>query len=536
MWRHLGLASTLGAAIVLGVTSGAAAQAAPSATTIISRADLPFQRVFDDAAVPVQSVRLTGVVAYDPRALLRFAIAHEQRSRGQSSLAGTVSAIEVIYREDGYLLTEATTSLDPASGLLTVDVREGYVTRLSIEGLRDRVASRVTGYLRPLLNRRPLRNADFERALMLASDLSGVYLTSEFSFDADSEGATLRVVGVEARSGGSLSVDLVPVRPDVAGRVYASQEVRGVAIGGDMLRVVGVDAFDPSTAHSLGGTLSYRTPFGTGGAYLEGFAGNAYIRPSYVDDNSRFDRVGLDAAAAVGYPLRRDLNNYVYAIGEYEYEDSTSRLGGSRIDSSAHVARAYLVQGHTAPAGGVAQVSLSVTAGVRPDANTRPDDGDRRFMHVRAGMGVVSGLPFISDRTYLRMEASGQWTADRLPGIERFGFGFQPHGRGYAPFEVEGDKGVASAIELSYLRPVSSGGLRELMPFLFVDGGMVASASTGLGATARTGLLSTGPGIRLAFNHGRSLEAWMGVPLLDGPRSRSGHPAGYLRLTQGWGR
>jgi hemolysin activation/secretion protein len=492
--------------------------------------------VFEDAGGPVREVLVTGVSAYEPDALLRFAMAHEHASTSRSTMAGTARAIEIVYREDGYLLTEARTSFDAATGQLGIEVAEGYVDRISIEGLRPKVARTVGQHLRPLVGRRPLRTADFERAFMLASDLSGVYLRSDFSFDPSREGALLRITGMESRSGGSASVDTVPLGPGTAARAYVVQEGRGLVAGGDMLRVVGVLTLESEDSNALGGTVFYRSPVGSSGTYVEGFAGNALSRRTFAQVSPRSEELGVNAALAVGRPVKRDVHNFVYAIGEYEYADSSSQLGPTEFDSTSHALRAYLVQGYTAPQGGILQWSLAVSAGMRPDRpDGQPSDGVKRFVHVRGAFGSVAALSFISPRTYLRLEASGQWAGDRLPRVERFGLGFQPHLRGYAPFEVEGDRGVGAALEVSYLTPARRIGLREFMPFVFLDAGAVESASSTLDGPGSRQLVSTGAGLRVGMLRGISAATFVGIPLKDGPLSQQGSPAVYLRLTKGWG-
>jgi hemolysin activation/secretion protein len=528
-----------GAAAAWSLSLAPAAAGVPPSSgeaTVVSREALPFPTVFEDAGGPVNEVVVAGVSAYPVSDLLRFAMAHERASVNRSTMRGTADAIEIIYREDGYLLTEAHATFDRATGRLGIEVDEGYVGRISIEGLRPRVAQRVEGYMRPLLGQRPLRSADFERAFMLASDLSGVYLRSEFSFEPPYDGALLRVIGGEARSGGSVSVDDVPLRPGTGARSYVVQEGRGLATGGDMLRLVGVLTLEPNDSNAFGGTVFYRRPLGSHGTYVEGFGGNAFSQRTFAQVTPQSEEMGLNAALAVGHPLKRDVHNFVYALGEYEYSDASSRLGATAFDSTSHALRAYLVQGHTAPQGGIVQWSVVLSAGMRPDRPAgQPADGAKRFLHVRGAFGSVAALPFVSQHTYLRFEASGQWAPDSLPLVERFGLGFQPYLRGYAPYEVEGDRGIGTAVELSYLTPAKRWGLRELMPFVFLDAGAVGSVAPAVGEPAARQIASTGAGVRLALASGFSAATFVGVPLVDGPLSEQGSPAVYFRFTKGWG-
>ena len=529
-------------ALVAGVfatmAAPAAAIAAPStaaAAVIVPRSDLPFPAVFEDASAPVADVAVTGVSQYAAGDLLRFAVAHERTSLGRSTVAGTVAAIELIYREDGYLLTEARASFAASSGRLTIEVFEGYIDRIRIEGLSPRTAAAVERYMRPLLHRRPLRNADFERAFMLSSDLSGLYLRSSFSFDAPESGALLTLTGYEDRHIGGLTVDTVPVYPDTGARTYLVEEGRSLLTGGDMLRGFGVLTFEPNSSNSINGSVFYRAPVGSSGTYLEAFGGNAFSRRRYLEVTAESEQTGVNGALAVGHPLKRDLHNYVYLIGEVEYGSASARLGDSSFDSAATSLRAYVVQGHTTPGGGLFQWSATLSAGVRPDraADALPD-GEKRFAHARGSIGTVTALPAISERAYLRFEIAGQLTTVSLPEIERFGMGFQPYLRGYVPWEAEGDRGAVAAAELSYLRSFKTGVVRELMPFVFADAGTVDLIAPQSWQRSSQALYSAGGGLRISLGRNYSSGIWVGVPLKDGTVSRAGRPGFYARLTRGW--
>jgi hemolysin activation/secretion protein len=515
--------------------AGAPPPAVDETIVVVGRAQLPFADVFADAAAPVREVAVRGVTQYTAERLLAFAIAHERESLGRSTVSGTVAAIELIYREDGFFLAEARAAYDVPSGRLAIDVVEGVVDRIVIAGVRPKVAAMIRRYLSPLLQRRPLHNDDFERAFMLASDLSGLYLKSAFSHEGTGPGATLTVTGVEDRHVGSLTADTVPVSPDTGLRTYLYEEGRGVFVGGDMLRGFGVVTFEPHQSHSFSGTAFYRAPVGSKGTYFEAFGGNAFSRRRYLQVAEVSEQRGLDAAVAVGHPVKRDLLNYVYAIGEFEYARASSRLGSNDFRSTATSARAYLIQGVTFPRGGLLQWSATASAGARPDtAPGAAPDGEQQFFHRRAGVGVISSLPALSDRAYIRFETSGQWSGKSLPEVERFGVGFQPNLRGYLPWEAEGDRAAAGALEFSYIRPFESGLLRELMPFVFIDAGTLELVAPAAGQQKAQQLYSAGGGMRVVLGRGFSAGAWIGYPLRDAAISKAGEPGFYLRITRGW--
>jgi hemolysin activation/secretion protein len=519
--------------ITPSVAQGIPAQS--GTTAIVTRSELPVAGAFDDAAVPVVDVAVTGATRYAPADIVRSAVARDFQARQRNTITGTVEAIELFYREDGYLLAEAVASLDEATGRLSIEVVEGYIERITIEGLRPKTSRQVERYLSPLLNRSPLRTEEFERAFMLASDLTGVLLRSEFAAEPGARGFHLKVAGTEVTSTGSITVDNVPLGDETAVRGYANQEFYGVAVGGDMLRLFGVYSREPGGDDALAGELFYRGPVGEAGTYVEVFGGNVYSQRQFAELQTRSEQRGVNAALAVGHPIVRDLHNFMYVIGEYTYTDAQSRLDGSDIDSTAQVARLYLVQGHTRADGDLVQWSLQLAYGARPDRSaTEPPDGDKRFTYARAGFGSVTALPFISDHAYLRFEATGQWTSDSLPEVERMGLGFQPNLRGYTPWEVEGDRGYGATLELNYIKPAVFDGLREFMPFMFFDAGAVDVLEPEPGTPSNEQICSVGAGVRLIFQHGFSASGWVGVPLRDAPVSEAGDPSFYVRVSRGW--
>ena len=499
--------------------------------------DAPVRHAFASIAPGQDSIAVCGVSAYAPRDLVSYATAHDLATSGAPAVTGLLNAIEQVYREDGYLLAEATSIVDPSTGAMTIVVHEGHVERIDVAGLTGDTARHVESYFAPLIGQKPLHSSDFERALMLGSDLSGVDLRSEFQFASDREGATLRLSGAQLRRAGSLSVDNVPLPDDDAVRAFLVEEFYSVAAGGDMVRLLGVATHEGNDSYSLAGTLFYRRPVGDGGAYLETYAGNALAQRDFTEVSTDADQLGINAAMAFGYALRRDLHGYTYVLGEYEYQDAESRLGTGDVDSVAHAARVHLIRGTTGSDGGQQLLSVAMSVGGRPDrAADEPADGDRNFVHARAALGWIDPLESLSDRTFLRAEVHGQWTGDSLPQVEKFTIGHWPYLRGYVPVEVAGDRGYAGTVEISHVFDREGRLHRSVAPFVFLDMGEVRDVEPTPGNDSDASLASTGVGMVAALHRSFSASAWIALPLEDGPVTEAGDVGFYLSLTKGWGR
>lgn len=503
----------------------------------VALADLPVPHAFVAAAPATGQIVVRGVSAYAPSELLAFAAAYDLTARRTATLEGALASIEQVYREDGYLLAEALAGIDPDSGDLVIQVHEGFIASIEVHGVEGDLASTVESYFTRLIGQRPLHRTDFERALMLASDLSGLDLRSEFVFQSDGDGATLRLSGARLRQAGSFSIDNVPLPGDDAARGYFVQEFYSLFNGGDLLRLLAVMTHEFEDSYSLAGTVFFRSPVGSSGTYVEAFVGNAFSSRNYGDLTARGDQLGLNAALAFGQAIRRDLHGYLYALAEYEYQDAESRLGLGDFQSIAHAGRLHLVRGVSDAEGGQTLASLVMSAGGRPDrASGEPDDGDRNFAHLRGSLGLIRPLTALHDHVFIRTEVMGQWSDDSLPQVEKFAIGHWPYLRGYAPAEEVGDSGYAGTAELSYVFDGAGRSYRSIAPFAFFDFGAVSNNATKFALPGTGTLYSAGVGTFASLGWATSLSAWLAVPLEDGLITESGDPGFYLAFSKSWGR
>ncbi len=503
---------------------GARASAQPEAQS----AQAPAQ----GADVVIGSYHISGVTAYDPEQLLRYAHAHEQASRGSSSASGIAEAIELIYREDGYFLAEVAGSINPVTNIIKITVHEGFISQVQIEGLDQKTASVVGSYIESLVGKQPIHQDDFERAFMLASDLSGVDLRSTFSADPESSAMQLRLSGSQSKSNGSIMIDNVPLRPDYAIRLVGSQQFSSILKGGDLLRLVGVGVREPRESYAFTGLLQYRVPVGTNGTYLELVGGTAFSERNFRQVTTDSEQRGVNLGIALAHPIIRDIHNFTYLLGEYEYLDARSEFGISETDSTAHAARLHLISGHFLQNGSLIEGSATLTVGGRPEtAQGQAIDGSKTFAHFRSSIGTSQS---IGPSTYLRAELKSQLTFESLPEVEKISLGHQPYLRGYAPSETEGDNGIAATFQLEHVLDINEDNGFSIRPIAFADVGYVSNRTPGQLLPASQTLASVGLGANISFQNGFGFRTWLAMPLRDGPQSDSGDLAVYVRLWKGW--
>lgn len=526
--QHSPLAMALAGALTL-IAAPAGAQSATAPTPPVRAlhanfADLPFA---------VARLEISGATVYQPDQLLRFALALAGGDAAPLTVARMTKLIEQVYREDGFALAEASARVDAPTGTVHWDISEGHVAQVRVTGVEAPIRLRVERYLNALVRQRPLTQSSLERAVALADDLAGINVSTAL-VPLPGEGHLLDASVTQSPPFTSLSLDWVPIRPGYSARLALQHERYGLLGAGDLLRLQAMGTRDRGEGHSWLARVHYRTPRGDDGDYLELIAGNGRSDrdPGGLAQNTELR--GTNATFAWGYPLQRDLHGFSYVIGALDHARARMKIGAVTPRSEATAARLYLVNGDTSSDGRLLQYTVELSAGTRPATPAgQVDDGRSRFVHARAGLGASGHWSLGRSLMSYRFEALGQWTADSLPSVEKFGLGHYPFLRGYAPAEAVGDRGGAFTFELAH-HGSHDNGINRVSPFVFVAGGRAASVGTAFTASDGRTLASTGIGLRGNPAERVGMEVWCAWPLRDGPLSKKNDPAFYLQVGTQW--
>jgi len=146
------------------------------------------------------SVRLSGVKIKGALPPLAAATAElERRLVGRSVSGAEIFAaardLEAAYAKAGYVLVRVI--LPPqhlANGArLTLTVVDGFIERIELKDVPDRVRSRIDSLVQPLVGRRGVTLVELERRVLLAGDTPGTLLRSTLA-PGKTEGATVLVI------------------------------------------------------------------------------------------------------------------------------------------------------------------------------------------------------------------------------------------------------------------------------------------------------------------------------------------------------
>ncbi len=523
---------------ILGaVLGGILASSALPVTAAAQRAPAAMARPPAAEATP----ELHGVTIYDRDTLLGYAGGVVQQE-GTSGLAAMAGVIQRLYHEDGWFLARARAFEDSASGRRGIVVDEGGVRRIEVVGVEPPMGNRIAGYLVPVLDGTPLKLDAYERALMLAGDLSGVALRSEFVPDPVTGEYRLVVHAQQRRYSVAVLADNVPRANAVD--AFVSGEAYSLLTPGDLTRVVvGATSRTNSSDAGLNGAVFYRVPIGNDGLYAEAFASNlVYTRDFEGNTVERRQQRGEFYGVVLGYPVRRQIDESLYLLLEADHraiDVDGSDIGGDR-SSAIRLSAYYTSYDIQAPA-----FRAGLTLSVGTAYSSWNPNVDSSFWHLRAVAGAVLRLGDPSLGYALRLEGYAKYSPDTLPETERMYLGDRERMRGYALGTATGDSGAIGTIEFSRYIPVNWSFVEAVTPSVFLDAGAVyrnndyaiAPPGTPLPGTigkSSVGLASAGVAWNAQLSRGFNFSGWIGVPLVDDGTDVQFKPAAYVRLTKAW--
>lgn len=477
------------------------------------------------------TISLEGVTVYDPQTLLEFATQVSLSRYGVVHVDTLVDVVEVIYREDGYFLAEVFIEADGR----TLFVDEGAIGRVVVEGFDPETAGLIQKYMEPLLEQRPTKLSAFERALMLSDDIGSVSVTAEVHYPDPNGAAELRVLAYdEDTSSGFVTLDHPARRFGEDVTLTFGQTYLSTFTPGDLLGIELSGTTDFSGDDTLFGTLRYRMPVGSSGAYAEAYFGNVGARRDVDGSLQETDIAGRTAIFALGYPFVRNVDTYGYGLLEIRHSSTETDVGDLDFDSEVNAVSATWIYGNATESGAAWEYAASLTYGERNSDTPGFTDGDESFVHLRFGAGLNTPTTWFGEGSFVHAEFWGQLTGNQLPSAEQFYIGGRFDERGYRFAEAQGDSGVSAMLSVGRDIYTDGGALQRIRPFGFVDIGHVASNDGDGRANSDETFASFGLGLDTQIKQNYFVSTHVALPLIDGPETDAYDSAFYLGLTRSW--
>lgn len=467
-----------------------AAPPRPSDRVSIPSVDAP--RAFDDA----QSVRFfLRRVEIDGNTVIGDAElmgAFEPLLGSEVSIGQIFAAAESItrtYDAAGYALSMAyVPAQEVAGGVVVVRVVEGYVADVAINDERTSRSGRWDDYAEKLKESRPLRTADLERYLLLASDLAGVKITNVFERMGNGQPGAMRLVmniqrktfGAHAEVNNRGSKAIGPVRE------FLNLDLMGLLGEEERLSVFGVGALAGRELVYAGARIDI--PLGSEGWIIAIEAARSETDPGTPALTAiEYEGEGWTGSANLTWAAIRSLKENLYLSAGVFYKNLKSRMLSAANSHDRITAVGLSADFDSRDAwGGLWRAVATLFIGV--DLLDATQDGDPlasragasgRFARIE---GSVSRLQSISPYASFYAEVAGQAADGPLLVSEQCGYGGGYIGRAFDPFEITGDHCVKGRAEFRFDFPLRSGALRAVIDnvqfYVLGDFGVMIKAGT----------------------------------------------------------
>jgi hemolysin activation/secretion protein len=430
----------------------------------------------------------------------------------------TIAALEDLaerigaqYRAEGYVLSQAFLPEQVVEdGAVRIQVVEGFVDRIALEGGSAPARSAVGRFLAPVATDRPLRLDTLERGVLLSRDTLGGTVETVLGPSPDTFAAADLTVLIEQK------------RYDG----FASLDNRGSRLYGD-----GVTATAGASAYGLLGLnerwdllvaaapddLSLRFAEAAvelplpalSGTWLDGgrlrLSGDASrADPDLSEAGSPddltviLDETNVRAALIVPFIRTRPQNLYGRLGLDWRESTSDTDLGGIG-DSETDRLLVLSARGTWDRAdrfGGVTLIDAELRQGLAGPTDLDAT-GDPAFTLIS---GSVARLQRLGDGAWsVYGELIGQAARTEVPNSERFTLGGATIGRGFAPGNISGDQGYGARLELrrDIVGEALEGAVSAVELYAFGDAGAVHDKNADRDGDRRETLASAGIGARI---------------------------------------
>ena len=469
-------------------------------------------RSAENFTLTVKRIEVDGATALPPDAIAAVYRPLIGQNVPLTKIFEAARAITDLYTKAGYALCFALVpaqQIDPAAGVVRIDVVEGYIGDVRIEG--EEGGPLFPDYSKPLLASRPLKTAALERYLLLLNDVPGFTANGVFDRIADGpKGATRLIVRMKYKPvTASLEADNRGSRAFGPYELSATFQLHSLLGHGETVLLRGLKALNANQLNAVVGRAT--VPLGDDGltlaldtTYTDAHPGSAALSAL------RFASSGWTGALRLTYPLLRGREQSLWLWGGIAAKSLRSQLFATPFSrdrlSELQAGLTYTAR----DAQGVTTLDATLTQGLGLFGATKAADPLRSRI---GGSGVFTALSLSVARLNSIVEtawgpidlyaaALGQLASRGLLSAEQCGYGAATFGRAYDPNEFLGDDCLLGTVEIRWT-PVPANALApldSLQVFAVADAGQVWNVGKlGHGDRAQEGGASVGIGVRVTL-------------------------------------
>jgi len=473
----------------------------------------------DQIKVDFKGLLIEGATVYSTDELEAF---YRELIGTQITLARIFQIAEQIqakYHADGYLITRVVVPAQSAAGgIFRVQVIEGFVSSISVEGDIGGVRERIEAQLQPIIGERPVNTRTLERYLLLANDVPGITLRGVLRPGVGEVGASELVVQVDRKPfDGFVVVNNRGSKFTGAWRTSVSFRKNASTWLGESIGVI-LGKSEANEQNFL--QLTYSQNVGNDGVTFNAIASYGRQTPGFTLKSLDIETESLFGRGSFTYPWIRSRRKNVFLNAGFDaIRSDVETLGVQTSQDQLRVLHGTATTDLVDRFGVRSTFSLGIRQGLPIlGASENGTLGRSRVEGVNDftlfNAGAARRQPLFGD-VALWLTAKGQYSFDTLLSDEECRLGGERFGRGYDPSEIAGEDCLAFTAELQYSGrnpfPPPTTLLPGFQAYAFYDVGAVWNSDTL--AEPKSSLASAGIGIRLQVVKDLFLDFEIAKPL-----------------------
>lgn len=439
----------------------AAQDATPAGAPPQQAQSLPEPQMAGQPSFVLQSVAFDGATGV-PEGELQAAVADKIGTNVTfADLEELAKRVVAVYQQHGFGLVQAFVPVQEViDGQVRITVSEGVLGTVSIDVVegtpvqRERVA-RTLAILEP---GKPLNGRNYERAMLLLSDLPGIKPQSAISTGATAGTTDLTVqVAQRTRIQYGLELDNYGTRDSGRHRITGSLRWASPFGRGDNLDLRLMVA---QGAHTAFGRISYESPVGYTGLRIGG--GLARVQYELGGPFAALEPTGTGNVAdmSFSYPIIRQRATNLFLRGSLDNKDLTDRfeavgfetrkrIRGMGIGMSLEKRDKWLGGGYTSANALVYVGNLDIKDALSEAFDAPPFGYGTQGSFTKFTLQLAR-LQYIAPKFSLFMGTGLQRASKNLDAYEKLSLGGPKAVRAYATGEVLADDGWLGTVELRY--------------------------------------------------------------------------------------
>ena len=479
-------------------------QAQPKAKKIPVRED-NLKPMFPDELWKVkftlQKMVIKGSTLYSKRRFSKLFRKYMKKNISLGHIYRIAQAITNMYRNDGYILSKAVVPPQQIEGgIIRIDVIEGFVDKVNIQGDVAGPRKLLNRYRKKLLKSKPLLAKDLERYLLLVDDLPGLKVKSVLTPSELKVGATDLTLILENKKY-DFGVGVNNRGSKFNGPIQFSGNASTNSFLGlyERVGIQGVVTKNPEELRFFSGF--YEMPISSEGTKI--YFSGAFSNSQPGENLEAFDVKGDSATITLRatHPFIRSRSENLNAYLGFTHRDSTTEFLGE-VDSKdkLRIANLGFSYDFVDKYRGVNLLSFNWSQGLEfLDASesgssklSRPE-GRSNFTKFS---GEALRLQQLAPSWSLLGAASWQYSFEKLLASEEFGLGGSQFGRAFDSSEVTGDHGIAFKLELQKTFQINKAYINDIQAYTFFDYGTVWNRRETSTGSNKQDLSSIGLGFR----------------------------------------